>query len=68
MLDRERIIVGTDLKMSSTTSAEGALDVPGPIRGEIIISLSAALRRHLWLRERGQNESRGQSEDVVVKR
>jgi len=53
--------------MSSTTSAEGALDVPGPIRGEIVVSLSTALRRHIWLRERIERVKRA-AEDVVVKR
>jgi len=42
--------------MSSTTSAEGPLDVSGPVRGEIVVSLSAALRRHFWLRERTANQ------------
>jgi hypothetical protein len=37
-------MAGTNLKMSSTTSAKGPLDVSGPIRGEIVVSLSAALR------------------------
>lgn len=50
---REREIIGwTDLQMSSAASTEGPLDVSGPIRGEIVVSLSAALRRHLWLQER----------------
>jgi len=57
-MGKKRIIVGTNLKMSSTTSAEGALDVSGPIRGEIVVSLSAALRRHLWLRERAEQVKR----------
>ena len=58
------IITGTNLKMGSTASTEGALDVPSPIRGEIIVSLSAALRRHNWLW--GRTEA--QTEDVVVER
>ena len=44
--------------MSSTTSTEGALDVSSPIRGEIVVSLSAALRRHLSLRERTERVKR----------
>jgi hypothetical protein len=58
MPDTEWIIVETNLKMCSTASAEGALDVPGPIRGEIIVSLSSALRGHLWLRERVERVGR----------
>lgn len=57
-MGKKRIVAGTDLKMSSTASAEGALDVPGPVRGEIVVSLSAALRRHLWLRERAEQVKR----------
>jgi len=45
--------------MSSTASAEGPLDVSGPVRGEIVVSLSAALRRHLGCR-RGQSGSGAQ--------
>ena len=52
--DKQWILVWADLKMSSTASAEGALDVSGPVRGEIVVSLSAALRRHLWLQERAE--------------
>ena len=39
-------MAGTDLEMGSTTSTEGPLDVPGPVRGEIVVSLSAAFGRH----------------------
>ena len=44
--------------MSGTTSTEGTLDVPGSIGGEIVVSLSAALGGHLWLRERAGRVSR----------
>ena len=44
--------------MSSTASAEGPLDVSGPVRGEIVVSLSAAFRRHLWLQERTERVRR----------
>ena len=47
-----RIMAGTNPGTSSTASMEGALDDSGPIGGETIVSLSAALRRHLWLGER----------------
>ena len=65
--DKRWITVWADLKMSSTASAEGALDVSGPVRGEIVVSLSAALRRHLWVAgedRAGQESGWG----VVVKR
>src|ERR1700760_1961939 len=52
------ITVWADLKMSSTASAEGPLDVSGPVRGKIVVSLSAALRRHLWLQERAERVKR----------
>jgi hypothetical protein len=39
-------MVGTDLEMDGTTSTEGPLDVPGPVRREIVVSLSAAFGRH----------------------
>ena len=39
-------MAGTDLEMGSTTSTEGPLGVPGPVRGEIVVSLSAAFGRH----------------------
>ena len=48
----------TDQKMSSTASTEGTLDVPSPVRGEIVVSLSAAFGRHLWLRERTERAKR----------
>jgi hypothetical protein len=51
-------MVGTNLKMSGTASTEGTLDVPGSIRGEIVVSLSAALGGHIWLRERAGRVSR----------
>ena len=56
----DAINAGTDLEMSSATSAEGPLDVSGPVRGEIVVSLSAALRRHLWFagEDRAGQESR----------
>lgn len=44
--------------MSSPTSAEGTLDVPSPIRGEIIISFSAALRGHVQSQERTEETRR----------
>ena len=45
-------MAGTDLEMGSTTSAEGPLDVSGPVRGEIVVSLSAAFGRHGCVRGR----------------
>ena len=45
--------------MSSTASAEGPLDVSSPVRGEIVVSLSAALRRHPRLQESSRRKKRG---------